>query len=66
MSLLVFIVNARIIVNIALAVHAATEVSQTPFNFHNGVRAKRNAIENTSVPKNDVINERTGLSRAVK
>ncbi len=61
-----FIVKAKIIVKIALAVQANTEVSHTPSSFHIGDKIQRNATGNTIVPKNDVSNERTGRSIAVK
>ena len=65
-SFFFFIVKAKIIVTIALAVHEKNALSHTPFSRHMGVRIKRKLIGNTSVPKNDVISERAGLSSAVK
>ena len=61
-----FIVKAKTIVTIALAVEAKNAVRNTPFSCHVGVRTKRNPIGNTSVPKNEVSKERTGRSSAVK
>lgn len=61
-----FIVKAKIIVTMALAVHEKNALSHTPFSCHMGVRINKNPIGNTSVPKNDVIKERAGRSSAVK
>ena len=61
-----FIVKAKIIVTIALAVHEKNSLSHTPLSCHIGVRMNRNPIGNTSVPKKDVIRERADLSSAVK
>ena len=61
-----FIVKAKIIVTIALAVHEKNALSHTPLSCHIGVRINKNAIGNTSVPKKDVIRERAGRSSAVK
>ncbi len=61
-----FIVRAKIIVTIALAVEAKSGVSHIPFSSQNGVRIKRNPIGNTSVPKKEVIKERAGRSSTVK
>ena len=65
-SFFFFIVKAKIIVTIALAVHEKNALSHTPLSCHIGVRIKRKPIGNTSVPKNDVIKERAGRSSAVK
>ena len=64
--MLIFIVKAKIIVTIALAVHEKNALSHTPFNCHTGERINKKPIGNTSVPKKDVSNERTGRSSAVK
>ena len=61
-----FSVRYKIMVNTALAEQDASELSQTPFSFKKGVIINRAAIGKTSVPKNDVSIERTGLSSAVK
>ena len=61
-----FIFKAKIIVTMALAVHEKNALSHTPFSFHIGVRINKKPIGNTSVPKNDVIRDRAGLSSAVK
>lgn len=63
---LVFIVSAKIIVSIALAVQAAMVVYQTPLRAKTGVRIHKNKIGNTSVPKMDVSKERKGRASAVK
>ena len=65
-ALFFFIVKAKIIVTIALAVLEKNALSHTPSSCHMGVRIKRKPIGNTSVPKNEVINDRAGLSSAVK
>ena len=65
-DLLLFIVKAKIIVTIALAVHEKNALSHTPLSCHIGVRINKKPIGNTSVPKKDVIRERAGRSSAVK
>ena len=65
-SFLAFIVNAKITVTTALAVQEKNALSHTPFKSHVGVRINKKPIGNTSVPKNEVISERAGLSSAVK
>ena len=65
-DLFLFIVKAKIIVTIALAVHEKNALSHTPLSCHIGVRINKKPIGNTSVPKNEVIRERAGRSSAVK
>ena len=59
-------VRAKINVITALAVLEKNAQSHTPLSCHIGVRINKNPIGNTSVPKNEVIRERAGRSRAVK
>lgn len=61
-----FIVNARIIVRVALAVQEKNALNHTPLSCHIGARINKNPIGNTSVPKNEVTRELAGRSRAVK
>ena len=65
-DLFLFIVKAKIIVTIALAVHEKNALSHTPLSCHIGVRINKKPIGNTSVPKKDVVRERAGRSSAVK
>ena len=50
----------------ALDVHDASALSQTPFSSRKGVRANNAPIGKTSVPKKDVSIDRAGRSSAVK
>ena len=50
----------------ALAEQETNALSQTPFNFKNGVRRNRDPMGKINVPKRDVSIERIGRSRAVK
>lgn len=58
--------KAKATVRTALAVQEKNALNHTPFNCHIGARINKNAIGNTSVPKNEVSNERTGRSIDVK
>ena len=57
---------ASISVNIPLANAETTAISQTPFSFQTAVSINKKTTGKTSVPNIDTINDRTGLSSAVK
>ena len=59
-------VYARISVSIALAIPAAVGIIQTPLSPHFEVRANRNDIGKTIVPKTETMRDLPGRSSAVK